>query len=79
MAALNQRLTKPLLERVELRASALRPDVQRQATGVSELEFVICMAVELGMVGAAAARVRPPMLRGVIFDMDGTLTKPNLE
>ena len=32
------------------------------------------------MHGAAAAgtRHRLPMLRAVVFDMDGTLTKPNL-
>ena len=31
------------------------------------------------VVGAATARHRVPMLRAVVFDMDGTLTKPNLE
>ena len=48
--ALNQKLTQPLLQRVELHAASLRPEVQRDASGVTELEFVICMAVELGMV-----------------------------
>ena len=34
-----------------------------------------------GLIGAAAARngIRLPVLRGVVFDMDGTLTKPNLD
>lgn len=35
---------------MELCAAALRPEVQRDASGVTELEFVICMAIELGMV-----------------------------
>ena len=48
--ALNRKLTLPLLESLELRAATLRPDVQRDAEGLTELEFVICMAVELGMV-----------------------------
>ena len=30
--------------------AALRPEVQRDAAGVTELEFVLCMAVELGIV-----------------------------
>jgi hypothetical protein len=48
--ALNRSLDQTLLETIELRAAALRPEVQRGNEGVSELEFVICMAVELGMV-----------------------------
>lgn len=39
-----------MLEQVELRAAALRPEVQRDSSGVTELEFTICMAAELGMV-----------------------------
>ena len=48
--ALNQKLNKTLLQRVELHASALRPEVARDAAGMTELEFVVCMAIELGMV-----------------------------
>jgi len=52
VAALNQRLTKSLLERVERHSAALRPYMKRDAAGVDELEFAICMAVELGMIDA---------------------------
>lgn len=50
VTAVNQRLTRSLLERVERHSAALRPEVQRDAAGVTELEFVVCMAIELGMV-----------------------------
>ena len=33
----------------QLRAAALRPEVSRDAAGLSELEFVMCMAIELGL------------------------------
>ena len=50
VAALNQQLTPTLLKRIEIHSAALRPDVRRDAAGVTELEFVISMAIELGMV-----------------------------
>ncbi|KOO33763.1 26s proteasome non-ATPase regulatory subunit 10 [Chrysochromulina tobinii] len=50
IAALNQQLTPTLLKRIEIHSAALRPDVRRDAAGVTELEFVISMAIELGMV-----------------------------
>lgn len=48
--ALNRKLDKPLLETLERRAATLRPELARHADGLTELEFVICMALELRMV-----------------------------
>ena len=39
--ALNHKLDQTLLQNLNMRAAALRPDVQRDAEGLSELEFVI--------------------------------------
>lgn len=69
VAALNQKLTKSLLERVELHSAALRPEIQRDAAGVTELEFVICMAVELGMV--EVKQLQPFIAQFRALDMQG--------
>lgn len=50
MEALHRQLDQRLIETLEMRAAELRPHVSRDAEGLTELEFVICMAVELGMV-----------------------------
>jgi len=48
--ALNHKLSQSLLDNLNMRAAALRPEVARDAEGVTELEFVVGMCVELGMV-----------------------------
>lgn len=48
--ALNRKLDQRLLDNLNMRASALRPDVARDAEGLTELEFVIGMCVELDML-----------------------------
>ena len=48
--ALNRKLDQALLDNLNMRASALRPEVARDAEGLTELEFVLGMCVELDMV-----------------------------
>ena len=48
--ALNRRLDQALLDKLNMRAAELRPDVQLDEDGINELEFVIGMSVELGLV-----------------------------
>jgi phosphoglycolate phosphatase-like HAD superfamily hydrolase len=45
----------------------------------STFRTVSTSAISLTKVRAASTAVARPVLRGVVFDMDGTLTKPNLD
>ena len=48
--ALHRTLDQRLIETLEMSAAALRPEVSRDAEGLTELEFVICMACDVGLV-----------------------------
>lgn len=48
--ALNRKLDRPLLDNLNMRSAALRPDVNKTDDGITELEFVIGMCVELDMI-----------------------------
>ena len=48
--ALHRKLDHALLESLNMRAAGLRPDLHRDAEGLTELEFVIGMCLELKML-----------------------------
>jgi hypothetical protein len=48
--ALNRKLDRPLLDNLNMRSAALRPDINKTVDGITELEFVIGMCVELDMI-----------------------------
>ena len=70
LASLNHELTLDLLEALNMRAAALRPDVQRDAEGLSELEFVLVSCLELGLV--ELEHVQPFIAQFRALDVDGS-------
>ena len=57
LAALNRKLDQKLLDNLNMTATRMRPEAQVHADGITELEFVIGMVVELGMVDMEQVRV----------------------
>uniref|UniRef100_A0A7S4T1P3 EF-hand domain-containing protein n=1 Tax=Alexandrium monilatum TaxID=311494 RepID=A0A7S4T1P3_9DINO len=70
VAQLSRRLDKELLDKCFATAIALRPDRERSGEGLSELEFVISMLLELGIV--EMGKVRPFVYKFRELDADGT-------
>ena len=56
---LDERLFAGLMERVQ----TLRPKVERDGLGVTELEFAMSMLLELGMMSTSAPAPRRPEAR----------------
>ena len=67
--AVHRELDQRLIETLEMRAAQLRPEISRDAEGLTELEFAISMAVELGMVEMKS--LQPFLAQFRTLDVDG--------
>ena len=76
--ALNHKLDIYLLDSLNMRAAALRPDVQRDADGLTELEFVIGMCIELGMLDRDQIQPFIQQFRNLDVDGNGRLGMDDL-
>jgi len=70
----DQELVGQLLEL----AVELRPNVQRDGRGLTELEFVVCMAIQLGMVELDDLRPFIRLFRNSDIDGNGRLSKADI-
>ena len=68
--SLERKLDEELLERLMKRARALRPNLKRDGEGLTELEFVIGMCLELEVV--KYEQLRPFVKQFRVFDEDGS-------
>ena len=76
--ALNKKLDQQLLQNLNMRAAALRPDVQRDADGLTELEFVVGMCLELNMLDMELIRPFIDQFRKLDVDGNGRLAYSDL-
>ena len=76
--ALNRRLDLELLDKLNMRAAELRPDVQLHEDGINELEFVIGMSVELGVVDMDQIKPFIDQFRKIDVDGNGYLGMEDL-
>ena len=67
---LNRKLDKPLLDGLMKCAVDLRPELTRDGQGLTELEFVLAMLIELGVV--ERGMVTPFLAQFRALDVDGT-------
>ena len=70
ISRLEASLDEQLLDRLLERAFSLRPNVERDGEGLTELEFTLVMCIELGLVDQRA--VRPFILQFREYDLLGT-------
>jgi len=78
LEALNRKLDHALLENLNMRAAALRPDVHRDAEGLTELEFVIGMCMELNMIDMDQIKPFIEQFRKLDVDGNGRLAYQDL-
>ena len=76
--AMNRRLDLALLDKLNMRAAELRPDVQLHEDGINELEFVIGMSVELGVVDMDQIKPFIDQFRKIDVDGNGYLGMEDL-
>ena len=76
---LTTRLNATMLDNLLLHATTLRPLVQRDGLGLTELEFVLAMMLELGVV--EIEQVQPFVKQFRLLDADGNarLARDDLE
>ena len=76
---LRRRMDPDLLTSLLSRAKELRPKVQRDGRGLTELEFVLAMAIELKLLDWDAVRPFLTRFRSLDQDSDGRLGEADLQ